>query len=156
MCVQSIAPITLGKPAIATNCILMFGWSTTSYGKLIYLVDMRMIQSHTAGIARLKDDWLIPERSASSLWKEPVARKQSVVSTCKGTGIAWLLAVSLSKFGPNSAQNSKRIALGNLKRLISQSSSWARKSLWSLKTCSLRILPLAMSSDKANAAIAID
>ena len=44
MCVQSIAPITLGKPAISANCALMFAWFTASYGNRIgYLAEMRMM-----------------------------------------------------------------------------------------------------------------
>ena len=31
-----------GKAAIAANCILMFAWSTTSFGNLKYLTDMLM------------------------------------------------------------------------------------------------------------------
>jgi len=106
-------------------CKLLFGWSPASYGDVKYLVYKRMIPCHTAAFAQLKHDWLIPKRSASSLWKEPVDRKPSVVRTCNGTGNVWLLTVSLSIFGPNSAQSSKSRALGNLKRLISQSSLWS-------------------------------
>ncbi|XP_042368727.1 uncharacterized protein LOC121962526 [Plectropomus leopardus] len=86
---------------------------------------MRIIPSHTAGMARLRVDWHSPDRSASSLWNAPVARNPSVVSTCMGTGSAWLLAVLRSKAGRSSAHSSTRIALGSLKRLMSQSSSCA-------------------------------
>ena len=44
-------------------------------------------------------------------------RKPSFVSTCEGAGNVKILPVSLSKVGPNSAQSSKRTALGDLKRL---------------------------------------
>ena len=93
MCVQSIAPITLGKPALAANCALMLACSTALYGNLMYLDDIRMIPSHTAGMARLRVDWHNPDRSARSRWNAPVARNPSVVSTCVGTDNPWLLAV---------------------------------------------------------------
>lgn len=156
MCVQSIAPITLGKPALAANCALMLACSTALYGNLIYLADMRIIPSHTAGMVRLRVDWHSPDRSASSLWNAPVARNPSVVSTCMGTGSAWLLAVSRSKAGRSSAHSSRRIALGNLKRLMSQLSSCASKSSLSLNTRSLRIAPFTMSSNTAKAAIVVN
>ncbi|XP_056155787.1 neuronal acetylcholine receptor subunit alpha-2-like [Lampris incognitus] len=40
-----------------------------------------MVPSHKAGMVRLKDDWRNPDRSASSLWNAPVAKKPSVVKT---------------------------------------------------------------------------
>ncbi|XP_061584246.1 odorant receptor 131-2-like [Cololabis saira] len=79
-----------------------------------------------SGMARLRVDWHSPDRSASFLWNVPVARNPSVVSTCAGTGNAWLLAMSRSKTGRSSAHCSKRVALWNLKWLMSQSSSFAR------------------------------
>jgi len=153
MCVQSIAPITLGKPAVAANCAFMLACSAALYGNLIYLAEMQIIPSHTAGMARLMVDWHSPDRSASSLWNAPVARNPNVVITCMGTGSAWLRAVLRSNAGRSSEQSSRMIALGNLKRLMSHLSSCANKSCLSLKTRSLLIAPLAMSSNTAKAAI---
>ena len=47
MCVQLIAPITLGKPALAANCPLMLTCSTALCGNLIYLVEMQIILFHS-------------------------------------------------------------------------------------------------------------
>ena len=98
MHVQSTAQITLGKPAIAANCALLFAWLKASYGNRIYLAEMRMITFKTVRMALLR---FLTDRSANSLCNDPVARKSSVVRTCIGTDV-WLLADSLSKPGPNS------------------------------------------------------
>ena len=87
MWVQSMAPITFVNRLIAANCSLMLACSPTVKGNVIYLGDIRMRPFHTAGMARLRDGCEIPDRSASSRWKASVARKPSVVSTCKG--ITW-------------------------------------------------------------------
>ena len=89
----------MGKPALAANCALMSACSTALYGNLMYLDDIRMIPSHTAGMARLRVDWHTPSR-----WNAPVARNHSVVSTCVGTDNPWLLAVLHSRAGRSSAQ----------------------------------------------------
>jgi len=67
MCVQLIAPITLGKPALAVNYALMLACSAALYRNLIYLAEMWIIPSHTAGMAWLRVDWQSPDRSAISL-----------------------------------------------------------------------------------------
>jgi len=67
MCVQSIAPITLGKPARAANCAVMLACSTALYGNLISLAEMRIFPSHMAGMARLRVDWHSPNQLASVL-----------------------------------------------------------------------------------------
>ena len=60
----------------------------------MFLDDIRMIPSHTAGTARLRVAWHTPDRSARNA---PVARNPSVVSTCVGTDHPWLLAVLRSR-----------------------------------------------------------
>lgn len=94
--------------------------------------------------------WLGNTRLFASLhWKAPVAKNTRVDRTFNGTGIAQLLKVCLSKASPSSAHGSKKIALENLNQLRSQSSSWAKKSLWSLNMHSFLILPFAMFSNNA-------
>ena len=83
---------------------------------------MRIIPSHTAGMARLRVDWHSPDRSASSLWNAPVARNPGAVGTCTGAGSAQLPTVVLPEQPQLCPQfhSSYRIALGNLKQLMSQ------------------------------------
>lgn len=57
------------------RCKLRFNVGLFRYGNLIYLADMRIIPSHTAGMARLRVDWHSPDRSASSLWNAPGAKE---------------------------------------------------------------------------------
>ena len=80
----------------------------------MYLDDILMIPSHTAGMTLLKVDWHTPDWSASSFWKALVARNPRVVSTCVGTDNLWLLAVFHSRAGRSSAHNSSNTGLGNL------------------------------------------
>ncbi len=103
--------------------------------------------------------WVEPGHRATTFIKIRFASQIIVLvtrnpKTCKWIDIGRFLEVGHSKVGPDSAHHSKRIALGNWKLLISQSSSWARKSLRSLSTLSSRSLPLAKSSNSAKAAIA--
>ena len=105
MCVQSIAPITLGKPAPAANCTLMLACSAALYGNLIYVAEMRIIPSHLAGMAWLRVDWHSPN---------------------------WLASVLPSNASRSSAHSSRRISLRNLKWLMSQSPLCASKSSLSL------------------------
>lgn len=97
----------------------------------MYWGDTRIMQSHTAGLAQLRDDWEIPDPSVSSPGK---LQLQAAVRISNGTGKVRFLAVPISKARPSSTQSSKRTALGNLNQLISQSSSWTNKSVWSLNT----------------------
>lgn len=66
--------------------------------------------------------------SPISRWYVPVAKNPKTERTWVVTGMAWFRHVGLCNAGPSSAHRSKSMALGNLKRLISHSSSWARKS----------------------------
>ena len=109
-----------------------------------------MIPSHTAGMAHLRVDWHTP---ASSLWKAPVIRNPRVVSTCVGMYNPGLLAVFCSKTGRSSAHSSSNTDLGNLNQLMSQLSSFAKRFSHFLNTLSRLILPFAMSSKKAKAAV---
>jgi len=123
MCVESIAPITLGKPAPAENCALLLAcWN------LLYLLRCGQFP-HSAGLARLRVDRHGPNRLASALHSND------------------------SRSSPHS---SRRIALGNLKQLMSQPPSRASKSSLSLNTSSLRIAPFAKSSNAAKAASVVN
>jgi len=88
LCVQSIAPITIGKPALAANCASMLACST-ALREFDIPAEMQIIPSHSAGMARLRVDWHSPN---------------------------WLASVLRSNAGHSSAHSSRRIALGNLKR----------------------------------------
>lgn len=68
---------------------------------------IRMIVSHTAGMAQLRVDWDTPDGLASSHWNAPAASKPSVVSTCVGTDNPRLLAMFWS------AHNPSRFAVGS-------------------------------------------
>ena len=141
------------KLALAANCALMLACSTSLYGNLMYLDDILMIPSHTAGMARFRVDQHTPDRSVSSLWKAPVSRNPRAVSSCVGTDKPWLLAVFHSRAGRSSVHSSSNTGLGNLKRLMSQLLSFANRSCHSLNTLSHLILPFVMFSNKAKAAI---
>lgn len=65
MCVKSIALIIFGKPALAANCALFLAYSAASYGYLMYLDDIQMIHSHTAGMTLLRVDWHTPDQLAN-------------------------------------------------------------------------------------------
>ena len=45
VCVQTIASITFGKPAVAANCLLMLVCSPTLEGKLMHRLVMLIIQN---------------------------------------------------------------------------------------------------------------
>lgn len=65
----------------------------SEYGNFIYVAEIWIIVSHTAGTVWLNEDWLSPDWSASSnWWNEPMSGKPSVVSICNSTGRAWFLA----------------------------------------------------------------
>ena len=125
MCVQLIAPITLGKPALAANCALMLTCSAALYGNLIYLADMWIIPSHMAGMAQLRPGPSgMPPLLGTPVWSAPVwIQAAHGSSLCRAPRLATALPTVPGGF-----------ALGNLKWLMSQLSSCASKSSLSLNT----------------------
>lgn len=72
----------------------MYACSNCSlYGNLLYLADIWIVLSHTAGMTKLSVDWLNPNQSASSHLNGPISRKPSVVSSCMHISRTWLLTV---------------------------------------------------------------
>ena len=156
----AVDSFTLGKPALAGNCALMLACSAALYGNWIYLADMRIIPSHTAGMARLRVDWHSPDRSASSLWNPlllgtPVWSAPVLVQAAHGSSpcCAPRPAAALR----TSPRTVPRTVPGGLplKRLMSQLSSCASRSSLSLNTRSLCIAPFTISSNTAKAAVAV-
>jgi len=144
-----IAPITLGKPSIASNCGLMLAW------EFDIPAEMRIILSHSAGMARLRVDWHSPNRLASSFWNAPVARNPSHALVPTGD----VHTCGHKRMAPRCCAPTPAAALrtvpGGLpsKRLMNQLSSCASKSSLSLNTRSLPVAPFAMSTNTAKAGI---
>ena len=128
-----ISPITLGKPSIASNCGLMLAW------EFDIPAEMRIILSHSAGMARLRVDWHSPKRLASSFWNAPVARNPSHALVPTGD----VHTFGHKRMAPCCCAPTPAAALrpvpGGLpsKRLMNQLSSCASKSFLSLNTRSL-------------------
>ena len=100
-------------------------------------------------MARLRVDWHIPNRLASSLWNASVARNLIVHITCHKQRMA-PRCVALQRRPQLCTQFQEDYPQ---KRLMSQLSSCASKFSLSLNTRSLPIAPFIMSSNTAKAAI---
>ena len=135
MCMQSIAPITLGKPALASNCASMLACSTVLC-EFHIPAEMQIIPFHSAGMARLMVDWHSHNRLASSLWNAPLLQPQCAHHL-------W----NKQRMAP------RCVALQCRPQLCAQLSSCASKYSQSLNTRSLPIAPFTMSSNTAKAAI---
>lgn len=116
-------------------------------GNLIYMADTQKISSHIA--------WLRVDSTGTGPISRPVPSllpRTPVWSAPMWAQAAHGSAVLHSKADRSSAHSSRRVALRNLKQLMSQLSSCAGKSSLSLNTCSLLIAPFAMSFNITKAA----
>ncbi len=134
MCVQSVAPITSGKSALAANWACwpvplhcMGIW----YTWLMWIILFHQLAWLSSGLTgTVPISWPAPSGMpvllGSPVWSAPI-----------GTGSTWPFAVLRFKTGCSSTYSSKKIALGYLKQLMSQSSLCATKSSRTLNMRSL-------------------
>lgn len=84
ICMQSLAPMIFGSPAIAKKSILTSISLSVVYGNNMYWGIIDIIDFSTLGGAWLKEDCEIPDLSSVSLWNDPAARTLSALSHCSG------------------------------------------------------------------------
>lgn len=78
---QSISPITFGKPAMAQKSCFTFCRSELEFGKWMYVFKCFSIVSINCEKHLKTEDWLIPIASLDTLWNDPVARKDKALVT---------------------------------------------------------------------------
>lgn len=74
MCVQSIASMALGSPAMELKFLLICICLTAVCGNLMYLDDNLMRPMSTKGSTQLREDWETSNLSPISILRVPVAR----------------------------------------------------------------------------------